>query len=275
VRVVDRLSLRADCGQCVGLCCVVPALSVSADFAVDKPAGQPCPNLHRDFRCCIHDRLRGSGFPGCAVYDCFGAGQKVTQVTFGGVDWRREPRSAGQMFAAFAVMRVLHELLWYLSEALSMPPTRPLRDRVRTAFDETERLTNLGPAALVDLDVAAHRQAVNTVLTRASELARAGTRMLDRRGADLAGANLGGADLTGANLRGALLIGADLRGADLTRADLTGADTRGADLGGAKLAGSIFLIQSQLDAAMGDSRTTLPASLTRPAHWPCSTRPDR
>jgi hypothetical protein len=79
-------SLRADCARCAGLCCVAPAFVASTDFALDKEAGQPCPNLAPDFRCTIHDRLRQAGFPGCAAYDCFGAGQRVTQVTFGGLD---------------------------------------------------------------------------------------------------------------------------------------------------------------------------------------------
>lgn len=72
------------------------------------------------------------------------------------------------------------------------------------------------------------------------------------------------------NLRGAYLIGANLRGADLRAADLMGADFRGADLGGANLAGSIFLVQSQLDAAKGDLDTRLSPPLTRPTHWPRS-----
>jgi len=70
----------------------VPAFSASADFAIDKDAGQPCPNLRPDFRCSIHDRLRQQGLPGCAVYDCFGAGQQVAQVTFGGRDCHRRSR---------------------------------------------------------------------------------------------------------------------------------------------------------------------------------------
>jgi hypothetical protein len=84
--VLDRVDLRADCQRCFGLCCVVPAFSASSDFAIDKAAGQPCPNLRADFACAIHDRLRQRGFPGCAVYDCFGAGQQVAQVTFNGQD---------------------------------------------------------------------------------------------------------------------------------------------------------------------------------------------
>jgi hypothetical protein len=100
-------SLRADCKRCFALCCVVPAFSASADFAINKDAGHACPNLQSDFRWGIHTRLRQEGFPGCTVYDCFGAGQKVSQVTFGGQNWRRAPRTAGQMFEVFPIMRQL------------------------------------------------------------------------------------------------------------------------------------------------------------------------
>jgi uncharacterized protein YjbI with pentapeptide repeats len=256
-------SLKADCGQCFGLCCVAPAFARSADFAIDKPAGHACPNLGTDFRCGIHDRLRPSGFPGCVAFDCFGAGQKVSQVTFGGRDWRREPRTAPQMFAAFAVMRQLHELLWYLTQALALRPSRALRD----ALDETERLTRSGPSTLVQLDLAAHWRLVDPLLEHTSELVRAAGPGPEHRGADLIGKDLRRADLRGANLRGAYLIGANLRGADLRMADLIGTDLRGADLSGADLTGSIFCTQPQLDAAKGDQSTRLPSSLTRPAHW--------
>ncbi|WP_425519715.1 pentapeptide repeat-containing protein [Streptomyces auratus] len=47
-----------------------------------------------------------------------------------------------------------------------------------------------------------------------------------------------------------------------------GADLRDADLAGADLTGALFLTQAQLNAAKGDAATTLPPSLTRPAHWP-------
>ena len=265
----DRLGLRADCERCFGLCCIAPAFSVSADFAIDKAAGQACPHLQSDFRCGIHKHLRQQGFRGCTVYDCFGAGQKVAQVTFGGKDWRRAPQTAKQMFEVFTIMRQLHELLWYLTEALTLQPARSLHGELSLALDETERLTHNGPDALVQLDVAAHRRDVNALLLRTSELVRAQVRRQkkDRRGADLIGADLRGADLRGANLRGAYLIGADLRGADLRVADVIGADFRDADLRGADLTDSIFLTQSQLDAAKGDADTPLPPSLTRPTHW--------
>ncbi len=270
-----RLSLQADCERCFGLCCVAPAFKASADFAIDKVAGHPCPHLQTDFRCDIHNRLRQRGFPGCAVYDCFGAGQKVAQVTFGGQDWRRTPRIAVQMFTVFTVMRQLHELLWYLTEALTLQPAHPLYAELGHALDETDLLTHNSPDALVGLDMTAHRREVNALLRHTSELVRAGAARSsevdiigkDLSDADLIGKDLRGADLRGANLRAASLIGADLRGADLRLADLIGADFRGADLSGADLTGSIFLTQSQLDAAKGNVDTKLPSAHTRPTHW--------
>ncbi|WP_213451756.1 pentapeptide repeat-containing protein [Rhizomonospora bruguierae] len=259
--------LTADCARCAGLCCVVPAFAASADFAIDKPAGHPCRNLRADFRCGIHDRLRPAGFPGCTAFDCFGAGQKVVQVTFGGRDWRTGPDLAGAMFAAFRVMRELHELLRYLTEAVTLDPPARLRADLGRALDETERHTLLDPRALTALDVAAHWRATNALLVAVSADTRGGTPGRDLRGADLIGKDLRGADLRAANLRGAYLIGADLAHADLRRADLIGADLRGTRLAGADLTGALFLTQPQLDAALGDAATRLPATLARPTHW--------
>jgi uncharacterized protein YjbI with pentapeptide repeats len=261
--------LRPDCERCVGLCCVAPAFAASADFAIDKAAGEPCPNLQADFRCGVHARLLDLGFRGCAAFDCFGAGQRVSRETFAGADWRADPDIGPGMFAAFAVVRQLHELLWYVAEALGLPATKPLHPELRAARDETEHLAGGDAAALSVLDVAGHRQHANALLRRASALARAASTgpCLDRRGADLLGADLRAVDLRGADLRGAALVGADLRGADLALADLTGADLRGADLAGADLRNALFVTQSQLVSARGDRRTQLPASLGRPANW--------
>ncbi|MFI7296206.1 pentapeptide repeat-containing protein [Streptomyces sp. NPDC050121] len=267
---VDRNTLRGDCGNCFGLCCVALPFARSADFAIDKPAGKACPNLGEDHRCGIHARLRRQGFTGCTVYDCFGAGQQVSQVTFGGRDPRRAPdEEARRMSEVFPVVRQLHELLWYVTEALALPAARPIHAELRRALAKTEELTALTPDELTVLDVPAHRQDVNVLLLKTSELVRAGTdgRRKERRGADLMGARLKGADLRGANLRGACLIAADLTGADLRRADLIGADLRDTDLADADLTGAFFLTQPQLNAARGSAGTKLPESVARPAHW--------
>ena len=138
-RPTDRNNLLADCSRCFGLCCVALPFAASADFAVDKDAGEPCTHLRTDFGCGIHTQLRDKGFRGCTVYDCFGAGQQVAQVTFGGRDWRQAPGTARQMFEVFPVMRQLHELLWYLTEALTLKPDGALRVELANAIDTTRR----------------------------------------------------------------------------------------------------------------------------------------
>lgn len=270
--------LQGDCENCFGLCCVALPFAASADFAVNKQAGQPCVNLRADFRCGVHDTLRERGFRGCTVYDCFGAGQKVSKVTFSGKDWREQPESAKIMYEVFPVMWQLHELLWYLEEALELQAASSLHGELGQALEETGRLTDLPPDALLKLDVSAHRAKVNALLLQTSEVVRAEARSRHKsplnppkkklgRGADLIGAKLKGADLRFANLRGAYLIAADLRGADLRAADLIGADFRDADIRGADLTGSLFLTQTQLNAAKGDAGTKVPPSLSRPQHW--------
>ncbi|WP_448609035.1 pentapeptide repeat-containing protein [Geodermatophilus sp. URMC 60] len=273
--VAARARLRADCTRCAGLCCVAPAFAASADFAIDKPAGHACPNLRDDDRCGIHAELRERGFPGCTVFDCFGAGQQTVQVTFAGAPhWRDSPERAAAVFAAFGVQRLLHELLWYLTEALALDAAAPLRRELAAAHERTARLTAAGPDELAAVDTGALQAEAGALLLSVSELARAGLRpraggrrRADRRNADLVGADLRRADLRGVSLRGALVIGADLRGADLHLTDLLGADLRGADVRGADLSGALFLTRRQVAGARGDATTLLPAGLEHPAHW--------
>ncbi|MBO8198010.1 pentapeptide repeat-containing protein [Streptomyces smyrnaeus] len=247
--------LRADCANCAGLCCVALPFTASADFAVDKPGGKRCGNLTTDNRCSIHARLRESGFTGCAVFDCFGAGQRVTG---------RDGLTPGpEMFAVFRVTRQLHELLWLLTEAEAIGHG----EEAPSLIAEIDALVEGDAEVLRNVDVDAWRARVGVVLEQVSHQVRDGLGGRDLRRADLMGARLRGERLRGASLRGALLIAADLRGADLRRADLLGADLRDADLRGADLSDSLFVTQAQVNAARGDAATAVPDTLTRPAHW--------
>ncbi|MET9022587.1 pentapeptide repeat-containing protein [Actinopolymorpha sp. NPDC004070] len=319
-----RHELRADCARCFALCCVVPAFAASADFAIDKPARTPCPHLEQDFRCGIHDQLRPRGFPGCTAFDCLGAGQQVAQVTFGGRDWRAHPDTAQPMFDAFVVMRQLQEFRWYLTEALALAEelaltgepaaaetaqesepskrqwesvsatARALREELLEVYDRTERHTHADAGTLRQLDLDAHRSAVNPLLRRTSELVRAqspasarrvgtadpaerrepgrgrgrgrrsraagpGRADTHRRRGDLRGAELPGADLLGADLRDADLRAADLRGGYLIGADLRGANLARADLIGADLRAA-DLRGAHLGEALFLTRTQLAAA---------------
>lgn len=268
---------KADCTNCFGLCCVALPFMESADFAFTKDAGTPCHHLQNDFRCGIHQRLRETGFRGCTVYECFGAGQKVSQRTYNGVDWRNNPLSASEMFKVLPIMQQLHEMLYYLAEALQLEDTRPIRKELEDALNETERLTLLEPQAVLEIDVPAHRAIINPLLQKTSELVRnsvlqqvAGQQKhIKKRNvrSNMMGANLKNADLRGMNLRGVFLIAADLREADMRQTDLIGADLRDADLSGADLTGAIFLTQAQVNSATGDFKTKLPSALNVPHHW--------
>ncbi|WP_310961832.1 pentapeptide repeat-containing protein [Nocardioides terrisoli] len=256
------VDLTADCARCFGLCCVLLPFTADAGFGVDKPGGTPCLNLLDDDRCRIHATLRADGWPGCTVFDCFGAGQQVSQVTYAGRSWR-DGVNRGEMAAVFTVVRLLHEALAHLGEAVARTGDADLAALRARIVDQAGG----APDDLLALDVDAVLCEVGDRLREASRVVRSGHGDGPHQGGDLAGADLRGAVLRAADLRGALLVGADLRGVDLTDTDLLGADLRGADVRGADLSASLFLAQAQLNAATGDVRTRIPERLGRPAHW--------
>jgi uncharacterized protein YjbI with pentapeptide repeats len=269
--------LRVHCEKCFGLCCIALYFSASEGFPTNKDAGKPCINLKSDFTCSVHKNLRSKGLKGCTAYDCFGAGQKVAQITYGGHSWGQYPESAKQMFEAFLIMRQLHEMLWYLTEAFVLQRDQAVKEEIGLIIDKTEQLTLLKAESLLAVDIEAHRVKVNALLKSTSELVRAKARSVKntsskgRKGSsrrlDYFGADLRKINLIGADLRGACLIAANLRGVDLSGADFIGADLRDADLSGANLTNSIFITQAQINTAKGDSQTKLPIRLVRPNYW--------
>ena len=102
---MPRPELTADCAACAALCCVVYPLDASEAFAHAKPAGVPCRHLGPGGRCGIHHQLVERGYPGCAAYDCFGAGQRATGM-FAGV-----PGSERLRAHVFLKLREVHALL--------------------------------------------------------------------------------------------------------------------------------------------------------------------
>lgn len=271
----DRSALRANCTDCFALCCTAFGFQRSTDFPVDKPAGTPCLNLADDFSCSIHDSLRARGFRGCTVFDCFGAGQYVSQNLFSGKSWRERPDTSAEMFRAFAVVRQLHEMLWYLVEAAERATTSERSGPTAQLRREILRTLDGDAPEILASDVERIRAEVRQTLIDVSEEVRGGyaasaeADMSDdlHPSADLVGRDLRSIRLCGADLRGAYLIAADLRRGDLAGVDVLGADLRDARLEGADLSKALFLTQVQVDAARGDDTTILPAALSRPRHW--------
>lgn len=271
-----RESLTADCSNCFGLCCTALNIVASSDFPINKPAGEACVHLQSDFRCQIHRNLREEGFKGCTVFDCLGAGQIVSQVTFNGKSWRDNPEIGDKMFRVFPVMEQIHEMIAYTAEALMYDISEKLSDRLNEQLIELQNLTQLDADKLLDLDLVIIRHPLNNLLAETSDYIRGNliTKLPDKKTknynherADWIGKKLKGKDLRGVTLRGAYLIAADLRNSDLRGVDFIGADLRDADLRGANLSTSMFLTQMQINAAKGDSMTRLPLYIKRPTHW--------
>jgi hypothetical protein len=97
--------LVADCGNCAALCCFAHSFDRSDDFAFSKGANERCVHLTRRHRCAIHDQLTERGFRGCAMYTCYGAGQRVTSMFAGtNVD-------DAVILETFRILRAVHELM--------------------------------------------------------------------------------------------------------------------------------------------------------------------
>lgn len=261
--------LKIDCEKCFGLCCVALYFSESDGFPQNKDAGKPCINLQGDFKCSVHTSLYTKGFKGCIGYDCLGAGQKISQITYKGQDWRNNSKESEKMFKGFLVMRQLHEMLWYLNEAFDLQKDSSKKREIDSLIEFTNNLTTLDIDSLLNTDIEELRNKVNAFLRITSEMIRSHTVRSKQNAIPKSyfGKDLRKINLRGANLRGACLIASNLKNMDLSGADFIAADLRDADFSGADLRKSIFLTQAQINSARGDANTKLPNNLTKPIHW--------
>jgi len=142
------LPLRSDCSRCAALCCIAFAAEEMPGFAASKNAGEPCPNLDHCGACRIYTHRSESGFAGCIAFECFGAGQFVTQTDFGGRDWRQDPALLAPMTDAFLAVRRLFELNYLVDHARN---TAALNEQSRSELDaiggEVEALAKSRDAA--------------------------------------------------------------------------------------------------------------------------------
>lgn len=244
---------------------------------MNKPAGTPCVHLQPDHRCNIHSQLRENGFKGCTVFDCLGAGQVVSQITFSGKDWREHPKIGERMFQVFPIMEQIHEMIAYVSEALSYNIPKDLADSLFNHLKTLQAFTKLDVDHLLALDLVSIRFPLNECLTTTSDFIRENfirnkpgmrkNEALHQARVDWAGKNLKGKDLSGTDFRGAFLIAANMSKTDLRAVNFIGADLRDVNFSGANLSTSLFLNQMQMNSAKGDLHTILPSHIQRPAHW--------
>lgn len=152
--------LRADCGACSALCCVVLPFDADQGFGFDKQANTPCSHLCADFSCGIHARLVEEGFTGCTRYDCHGAGQRTTRL-FAEVNWRAAPERTDEIFRVFSTLQQLHGQQVLLALALARVTEGPLRERLLDRQQQLEGLCLLAerqePVALDAVQTATRR----------------------------------------------------------------------------------------------------------------------
>jgi hypothetical protein len=135
----------------------VPAFYSLQGFGFDKAAHSACRYLTPDNRCSIHNERAARGFASCAHFDCFGAGQRVTQEFFAGANWRASQELAARMFAAYESCITLHRLMALLALAESALDTKcepPLSDQLRAKREQLDELCRLAGSGTATLDLA-------------------------------------------------------------------------------------------------------------------------
>ena len=246
-----RSSLAIDCSSCAGLCCVSLYCAKVDGFPENKAAGVPCKYLEKDFRCRIHDSLKDRGLKGCIAYDCFGAGQKATEIFHSRGEWNENPGISDEMFRVFHGIFQLHQMKWFLLEAFALTDGQEMREEIRVLIDSNDSLVNHASEDTFEKVLESYRLRVNPIL---KEIIRRKTVTFSKKSESR--------DFTMD-----ILIGFDFSRQSLGESLFLGADLRDANVAGADLSKCHFLTQMQINSAKGDSKTKLPDGLITPEHW--------
>ena len=162
------MALTSDCSQCTALCCITMGFFAEQGFGFNKPANTPCPHLSTDFKCTIHAERAAAGFGGCIMYDCHGAGQRVTRAFHLKLALSRPQRETNKVVELFRRVQTMHEMMALLHTAISH-----LRDE-KLVNDFTATFTHVDAqcASLLDggdIDEVAIHQRVSEMLASLKE----------------------------------------------------------------------------------------------------------
>jgi hypothetical protein len=160
---------RADCSRCCGLCCVMPDHLAVQGFRVDKPAKTPCAHLNALHRCSIHATRRLHAYSACEGFDCFGAGQWITQHLFQGAQWSDSPGLSQQMFAAYSYWAPRFEAAALLEAALPH-----VRDDARCTIAAMMRTLTAGETKDLPTDAGRLRRETLALIHSALRIENAG-----------------------------------------------------------------------------------------------------
>lgn len=259
---------RIDCGKCSGLCCTALFFSKIDGFPENKVSGKPCTKLDKDYKCKIHDKLEKLNMKGCIGYDCFGAGQYVTQHIYSGETWQNSSKKSNEIFEVFTAVFQLYQIRYFLEYATIIISDKVLIKNLESLINENENICRLDPKAILDFDINEYRNRANVYLKSISSSIvdsfgnNKNNKIMDFIGKDFKKKNMSGYDLSMK-----LLIAANFDSCIFEKTIFLGSDTRDTDFNNADLSEAIFLTQGQVNLAKGNLKTKLPMHLDYPTTW--------
>lgn len=260
-----KSNLGINCKDCSGLCCVALYFNQSDGFPENKKAGKPCVNLNKDYTCKIYTQLETKQLKGCIAYDCFGAGQKVTQEWKLKGAWNSNDLIKQDIFRSFEINQLLNQIMWYLLEAYTICDDSDI-NRINHLILENINYTRMEPKELLACDIETYRKNVNVELKQlTTKIAKQSINKIESKfqfEKDFSTQDISYMDFTMA-----YLIGSNLDGCKLRYTNFLGTDLRDVSIKNTDLTESIFLTQFQVNSMLGNKYTVLPDGLTYPVKW--------
>lgn len=260
--------LKVDCSKCSGLCCTALFFSKTEGFPENKKAGIPCTKLQNNYHCKIHHELEERNMKGCIGYDCFGAGQHVTQKIYIGETWKTSKERSKEIFDVFVIVFQLYQIRYFLEEAKIIIPAKELWEDIQNLINENETLCDSTPQSILVFDIESYRNKINVILKKVCNCIIKSFKNNDNKNvSEFFGKNFRKSDMSGWDLSMKLLIAANFDGCIFDGTIFLGADTRDTNFSNADLRDAVFLTQGQINSAKGNRNTKLPKHLDYPVTW--------
>ncbi|RXI51856.1 hypothetical protein DP131_13935 [Clostridium tetani] len=205
---------------------------------------------------------------GCIGYDCFGAGQYVTQNIYKGETWRTSQKQAKEIFDIFVIIFQLYQIRYFLEESKIVIPAKELWSDIQDLINENEDLCNSTRQSILDIDIESYRSKVNIILKQICDYIMRCSKRSDNKGVrEFLGRNFKKRDMSGLDLSMKLLIATNFDGCIFDGTVFLGADTRDTNFSNADLREAVFLTQGQINSSKGNRNTKLPKHLDYPVTW--------
>lgn len=206
---------------------------------------------------------------GCIGYDCFGAGQHVTQCIYEGETWQTSQEQSKEIFDVFVIIFQLYQIRYFLEESRIVIPAKELWSDIENLINENDVLCNSTIQSILDIDIEGYRNKVNVLLKQvcASIIMSFKHNNNKKNLTEFLGKSFKKRDMSGLDLSMKLLIATNFDSCIFDGTIFLGADTRDANFSNADLRESVFLTQGQINSAKGNRSTKLPKHLDYPVTW--------